>query len=118
MTKDIELKAIDELINEIEMFEQAGVYPVHDFIDNLKDLAAKVKQEAKEDRDTPIWISVDFLLPDLGSKVLICIANEVISAEYTILGFVDSVEKAMLHQDLITHWMTQPEPPEAARSKS
>lgn len=47
MTKDIELKAIDELIYEIEMFEQSGVYPVQDFIDNLKTLAAKVKQETK-----------------------------------------------------------------------
>lgn len=47
MTKDIELKAIDELIYEVEMFEQAGVYPIHDFIDNLKTLAAKVKEETK-----------------------------------------------------------------------
>lgn len=47
MTKDIELKAIDELIYEIEMFEQAGVYPNHDFIENLKTLAAKVKEETK-----------------------------------------------------------------------
>lgn len=47
MTKDIELKAIDELIYEVEMFEQAGVYPVQDFIDNLKTLAAKVKEETK-----------------------------------------------------------------------
>lgn len=45
MTKDIELKAIDELIYEVEMFEQAGVYPIHDFIGNLKTLAAKVKEE-------------------------------------------------------------------------
>ncbi|WP_225761624.1 hypothetical protein [Acinetobacter sp. Marseille-P8610] len=42
-----ELKAIDELIYEVEMFEQAGVYPVQDFIDNLKTLAAKVKEETK-----------------------------------------------------------------------
>lgn len=47
MTKDIELKAIDELIYEVEMFEQAGVYPVQDFIDNLKTLSAKVKEETK-----------------------------------------------------------------------
>ena len=47
MTKDIELKAIDELIYEVEMFEQAGVYPIHDFIDNLKTLVAKVKEETK-----------------------------------------------------------------------
>ncbi|GAB00749.1 MULTISPECIES: hypothetical protein [Acinetobacter] len=45
MTKDIELRAIDELIYEVEMFEQAGVYPIHDFIGNLKTLAAKVKEE-------------------------------------------------------------------------
>ncbi|NAR50148.1 hypothetical protein GPS47_14865 [Acinetobacter haemolyticus] len=44
---NIELKAIDELIYEVEMFEQAGVYPVQDFIDSLKTLAAKVKQETK-----------------------------------------------------------------------
>ncbi|MGM1003015.1 hypothetical protein [Acinetobacter haemolyticus] len=44
---NIELKAIDELIYEVEMFEQAGVYPVQDFIDNLKTLAAKVKEETK-----------------------------------------------------------------------
>ncbi|QNH50385.1 hypothetical protein HWI77_11730 [Acinetobacter venetianus] len=47
MTKDIDLKAIDELIYEVEMFEQAGVYPIHDFIGNLKTLAAKVKVETK-----------------------------------------------------------------------
>lgn len=47
MTKDIELKAIDELIYEVGMFEQAGVYPIQDFIDNLKTLAAKVKEETK-----------------------------------------------------------------------
>ena len=47
MSKDIELKAIDELIYEVEMFEQAGVYPIHDFIDNLKTLVAKVKEETK-----------------------------------------------------------------------
>lgn len=61
----------------------------------------------------PIWISVNFMLPDLGSKVLIYIGNEVISAQYTILGFVDSIEGAMLHQDLITHWMHLPNGPEA-----
>lgn len=61
----------------------------------------------------PIWISVNFMLPDLGSKILIYIANEVISAEYTILGFVDSIEGAMLHQNLVTHWMHLPNGPEA-----
>ncbi|QNH52249.1 hypothetical protein HWI77_05690 [Acinetobacter venetianus] len=115
MTKDIELKAIDELIYEIEMFEQAGVYPNHDFIENLKTLAAKVKEETKLEGSVvaPVWISVDFLLPDLDSKVLIYIGNEVISAEYTILGFVDSIEGAMLHQDLITYWTQLPNGPEA-----
>lgn len=47
MKMNIELKAIDELIYEVEMFEQAGVYPVQDFIDTLKTLAAKVKEETK-----------------------------------------------------------------------
>jgi hypothetical protein len=61
----------------------------------------------------PTWISVNFMLPDFGSKVLIYIANEVISAQYTILGFVDSIEGAMLHQDLITYWTQLPNGPEA-----
>jgi len=61
----------------------------------------------------PVWISVDFLLPDLDSKILIYIGNEVISAQYTILGFVDSIEGAMLHQDLITYWTQLPNGPEA-----
>lgn len=115
MNKDIELKAIDELIYEIEIFEQAGVYPIHDFIENLKTLAAKVKEETKLEGSVvaPVWISVDFLLPDLDSKILIYIGNEVISAQYTILGFVDSIEGAMLHQDLITHWTQLPNGPEA-----
>lgn len=44
---NIEMKAIDELIYEVEMFEQAGVYPVQNFIDTLKTLAVKVKAETK-----------------------------------------------------------------------
>ncbi|QHI28991.1 hypothetical protein AhaeINNSZ174_05665 [Acinetobacter haemolyticus] len=59
---NIEMKAIDELIYEVEMFEQAGVYPVQDFIDNLKVLAAKVKEETKLEcsvvvnkKDTEDW---------------------------------------------------------------
>lgn len=78
--------------------------------------SAKAKAEKLEGCVVvPVWVAVDFMLPDLGSKVLIYIADEVISAEYTILGFVDSIEGAMLHQNLITHWMHLPNVPEAAR---
>lgn len=117
---NIEMTAIDELIYEVEMFEQAGVYPVQDFIDNLKTLAAKVKEETKLEGCVvlPVWVAVDFMLPNLGSKVLIYITDEVISAEYTILGFVDSIEGAMLHQDLITHWTHLPDAPKADAEKT
>lgn len=76
MTKDIEMKAIDELIYEVEMFEQAGVYPVQDFIDNLKVLAAKVKEETKLEGCVVVPIKcpdpdfADLLFDELGKKAI------------------------------------------------
>ncbi|WP_216071541.1 hypothetical protein [Acinetobacter haemolyticus] len=91
MTKDIEMKAIDELIYEVEMFEQAGVYPVQDFIDNLKVLAAKVKEETKLEGCVvvPVWVATDFLLPDEGELVLFIDNHNVIHEGFISTDYVD-----------------------------
>lgn len=91
MTKDIELRAIDELIYEVEMFEQAGVYPIHDFIDNLKTLAAKVKEETKLEGCVvvPVWIATDFMLPDEGEAVLFIDKHNVIHDGFLSTDYVD-----------------------------
>lgn len=79
---NIEMTAIDELIYEVEMFEQAGVYPVQDFIDNLKTLAAKVKEETKLEGCVvvPEWISTKESLPAEGVEVLVHRYGQVIQA--------------------------------------
>lgn len=89
-----------------EYFGSTCVIGVDELVSFMNELAQNEKVESC--LVDPVWISVDFLLPDLDTKVLIYIANEVISAEYTILGFVDSIEGAMLHQNIITHWMPRP----------
>ncbi|WP_336937807.1 hypothetical protein [Acinetobacter modestus] len=96
-----------------EYFGSTYVISVDELVSFMNELAQKEKVEAC--LVDPVWISVDFLLPDIGTKVLICISNEVISAKYTIIGFVDSIEGAMLRQDLITYWAHIPVGPEAPR---
>nr|WP_314523635.1 hypothetical protein [uncultured Acinetobacter sp.] len=88
---NIEMKAIDELIYEVEMFEQAGVYPVQDFIDNLKTLAAKVKEETKLEGCVVVhvWVATDFLLPDEGEVVLFLDKNDVIHEGSLNTDYVD-----------------------------
>ena len=136
MTKDIEREAFEAtqntkvLFERIEYIESNDAYmPKNGFGNSLivsslaerlnfgwsmwKSATERAEKKLEGSVVAPVWISVDFLLPDLDSKILIYIGNEVISAEYTILGFVDSIEGAMLHQDLITYWTQLPNGPEA-----
>lgn len=96
MTKDIELKAIDELIYEVEMFEQAGVYPIHDFIGNLKTLAAKVKEETNLEGCVVVPVE-DILNLQRRIEQRYTNANEAINAEGwnpTISGHLDALDWA------------------------
>ena len=70
--------------------------------------ALKVKLEQSK----KVWISVDFMLPDEGEKVLLAIGDEQTVAEKCrVFGFIDSIDREALRTDLITHWMSLPEPP-------
>lgn len=68
--------------------------------------------KAKLEQSKKVWISVDFMLPDEGEKVLLAIGDEQTVAEKCrVFGFIDSIDREALRTDLITHWMSLPEPP-------
>lgn len=59
-----------------------------------------------------VWISVDFMLPNEGEKVLIMIGDEQTVAEKcNVFGFIDVIDREALRTDLITYWMPLPKPP-------
>ena len=72
----------------------------------IEALKAKLEQSEK------VWISVDFMLPNEGEKVLIMIGDEQTVAEKcSVFGFIDVIDREALRTDLITYWMPLPKPP-------
>lgn len=80
---------------------------------NFNDQQAEIDSlKAKLEQSKKVWISVDFMLPDEGEKVLLAIGDEQTVAEKCrVFGFIDSIDREALRTDLITHWMSLPEPP-------
>lgn len=88
-------------------------YNWHIWIRSAESKQAEIEAlKAKLEQSEKVWISVDFMLPDEGEKVLIAIGDEQTVAEKCrVFGFIDSIDREALRTDLITHWMSLPEPP-------
>ena len=58
------------------------------------------------------WISTKDRLPEDGEEVLIYIGRQrVVAEKCKVFGFIDSMDRAALRVDMITHWIPLPEPP-------
>jgi len=61
------------------------------------------------------WISVKDALPPIGRKVLITFndnGGSIVDAAWLCSNFEWDVENWLVSNDLITHWMPLPKPPE------
>ena len=78
-----------------------------------KSLKAEIDSlKAKLERINNVWISVDFMLPDEGERVLVAIGDaQIVAEKCNVFGFIDVIDREALRTDLITHWMPLPQSP-------
>lgn len=122
---ELERKAFEELSykNGVRNFTKDDVdggycsaeldYNWHIWIKSAESKQAEIDSlKAQLEQLDKVWISVDFMLPNEGEKVLIMIGDEQTVAEKcNVFGFIDVIDREALRTDLITYWMPLPKPP-------
>ncbi|MCQ1053537.1 DUF551 domain-containing protein [Acinetobacter baumannii] len=122
---ELERKAFEELSykNGVRNFTKDDVdggycsaeldYNWHIWIKSAESKQAEIDAlKAQLEQLDKVWISVDFMLPNEGEKVLIMIGDEQTVAEKcNVFGFIDVIDREALRTDLITYWMPLPKPP-------
>ena len=98
--------SVDSVVNGL----QTALTQAQEHQDNLNEQIDALK--AQLEQLDKVWISVDFMLPNEGEKVLIMIGDEQTVAEKcNVFGFIDVIDREALRTDLITYWMPLPKPP-------
>lgn len=98
--------SVDSVVNGL----QTALTQAQEHQDNLNKQIDSLK--AQLEQLDKVWISVDFMLPNEGEKVLIMIGDEQAVAEKcNVFGFIDVLDREALRTDLITYWMPLPKPP-------
>lgn len=96
-----------------DVLSVVGVLPNHQLYANACREIIRLSEENARLREMVRWIPVGERLPEPDTNVLIFVSDKnVDDSDIQISDYEDRYGWGFLHNEIVTHWMPLPEPPE------